>query len=226
MQPRPLAQFLCCVRPSPPISDHPLSTISNAQLFKDWDISADGLLSRDEFMRGVAQLGLSDASAAMALFDSWDLDGSSTIEFAKLNRVLRRGLDMRGVDEDLHIIETTSRRNWSRKNIDGASSMVVHQVAEPARRRPQQALHKSASSSLFPRLAAARTVREVPEHSSGRKLTITRASSLGVIHGKGIHDSPSRSPKARVPVDKATTTASGESAYFTVAHLFYSISQP
>ena len=26
------------MRPSPPISDHPLSTISNAQLFKDWDI--------------------------------------------------------------------------------------------------------------------------------------------------------------------------------------------
>ena len=92
---------------------------------------------------------MSDTSAALALFDSWDVDGSSTIELRKLNRVLRRGLDMRGVVESFSDIETTSRRNWSRKSVDGASRVVVHHLPDKIRGIPSTLLSEPVSQAAL-----------------------------------------------------------------------------
>ena len=49
-------------------------------LFRDWDVNGDGQVSRKEFITGVKLLGFPGGSAAASLFDSWDDDGSGTLE--------------------------------------------------------------------------------------------------------------------------------------------------
>jgi len=66
-------------------------------LFRDWDENADGLISKDEFVKAMAPLGLSVSRAEAAeLFDKFDPDGSGTIEFRELNQLLRRRVDVEG----------------------------------------------------------------------------------------------------------------------------------
>ena len=63
-------------------------------LFRDWDVDQSGTITRKEFCRSVAALGFLPAKGpeeVLALFDELDTDGSGTIEYAELNKVLRRG---------------------------------------------------------------------------------------------------------------------------------------
>ena len=46
-------------------------------LFRDWDFNGDGQLSRKEFLKGVAMMGLPGGEAAGQLFDTWDALPSS-----------------------------------------------------------------------------------------------------------------------------------------------------
>ena len=60
-------------------------------LFRDWDDNGDGLISKKEFRQAMPALGLNvDRSHADALFDSFDPDGSGTIEYHELNKLLRK----------------------------------------------------------------------------------------------------------------------------------------
>jgi Ca2+-binding EF-hand superfamily protein len=63
-------------------------------LFRDWDVDQSGTITRKEFCRSVAALGFLPAKGpeeVLALFNELDADGSGTIEYAELNKVLRRG---------------------------------------------------------------------------------------------------------------------------------------
>ena len=112
-------------------------------LFRDMDTNGDGVISKKEFIIGLEQLGLPGRQASAQLFDSWDVDGSGTIEFDELNKVLRRGQEMAGssalasgkgsmamaprvIHRPPYVVKITSRRNWSRKKVDGASDIVIH----------------------------------------------------------------------------------------------------
>ena len=136
-------------------------------LFKDWDTSGDGRVSRKEFVRGVGLLGFPGGEAAAHLFDEWDEDGSRTIEMRELNRVLRRGKDMSGVDgrRAVYSINTSSRRNWSRKRVDGASGVVLHV-------RPEEFKRGSRGKMLQARPPAS------PDHKSWR------AAGAALPHGR------------------------------------------
>ena len=65
-------------------------------LFRQLDENDDGVVSRQEFVDAFAVennlLQGSDVSArhAAELFDTWDADGSGSIEFKELERILRR----------------------------------------------------------------------------------------------------------------------------------------
>ena len=61
-------------------------------LFKKWDKDESGLVSRDEFERGLSKSGvqLRDADVVL-LFDFFDKDGSGTIDFYEMNEQLRVG---------------------------------------------------------------------------------------------------------------------------------------
>ena len=61
-------------------------------LFKQWDKDESGLVSRDEFARGLSKSGvqLRDADVTL-LFDFFDVDGSGTIDFYEMNEQLRVG---------------------------------------------------------------------------------------------------------------------------------------
>ena len=64
-------------------------------LFREWDEDQDGTVSKKEFRRAMPLLGLEVPRAEVdALFDSWDPDGSGSLEIPELNKVLRRGAEV------------------------------------------------------------------------------------------------------------------------------------
>ena len=74
------------------------SKLSNAwvrlcNVFKSWDHSGDGMVSRQEFIRGLAVLGVAISHADVAeLFTALDPDGSSQqLDFIELDALMKRG---------------------------------------------------------------------------------------------------------------------------------------
>jgi len=62
-------------------------------LFREWDEDGDGTVSKKEFRKAIIHLGLQVPPAtADELFDSFDLDGSGSVNFRELNSLLRRNL--------------------------------------------------------------------------------------------------------------------------------------
>ena len=62
------------------------------ELFREWDANGDGTITKNEFSRAMRQLGLQVTKAAIdKVFESFDPDGSGSIEFKELNRLVRRG---------------------------------------------------------------------------------------------------------------------------------------
>jgi Ca2+-binding EF-hand superfamily protein len=60
-------------------------------LFKRWDLNSDGKISRKEFARGTAELGMMHClpNEINVLFDVFDTDGSGEISFRELHQMLR-----------------------------------------------------------------------------------------------------------------------------------------
>jgi len=60
-------------------------------LFREWDVNGDGTVSKQEFREAMPQLGLrAPPSVVDAVFDEFDHGGDGSIEFAELNKLLRR----------------------------------------------------------------------------------------------------------------------------------------
>ena len=60
-------------------------------LLRDWDEDGNGLVDRDEFFKALPVLGIFVSKAdADELFGLFDTDGSGTIDYRELNRLLRR----------------------------------------------------------------------------------------------------------------------------------------
>mmetsp|Transcript_36996 Transcript_36996/g.92465 ORF Transcript_36996/g.92465 Transcript_36996/m.92465 type:complete len:382 (-) Transcript_36996:297-1442(-) len=54
-------------------------------LFAEWDVNGDGLISKKEWRKGVEAIGLkAPITEVNALFDSYDTDGSGTIELTEM----------------------------------------------------------------------------------------------------------------------------------------------
>ena len=63
-------------------------------LFHEWDVDGDGLITRAEFRKALNMLGVRASAPAMdALFDEFDVDGSGRINYHELHRQLRRRTD-------------------------------------------------------------------------------------------------------------------------------------
>jgi len=74
------------------LSDNAVRVID---LFRDWDENQDGLISKHEFAKAMAPLGIQvSKEEAGALFDAFDPDGSGAIEYRELDQLLRRRVDI------------------------------------------------------------------------------------------------------------------------------------
>jgi len=59
-------------------------------IFRAWDEDRDGLVSRKEFRKAIAVLGLEASREDIdAVFDSLDYDGSGCLDYAELKKALR-----------------------------------------------------------------------------------------------------------------------------------------
>ena len=62
------------------------------ELFRDWDSGAKGHVERAEFVRGVHQLGVQHSEVDIGrIFDTWDADGSGTLDYRELERAVKGG---------------------------------------------------------------------------------------------------------------------------------------
>jgi len=60
-------------------------------LFREWDENGDGEISRDEFRKAVASLGLTVPKKEVdILFDQWDSDGGGAIAYKEMTRILKK----------------------------------------------------------------------------------------------------------------------------------------
>ena len=65
-------------------------------LFRQIDVDGDGTITKKEFRNSLPQLGLSAPKKEFdILFDSFDPDGSGKIDYKELNKLLRRGNDIK-----------------------------------------------------------------------------------------------------------------------------------
>ena len=61
-------------------------------LFRDWDDDNSGMVSKEEFRRGMAEMGLKASTEEVdKVFDAFDPDGSGSVELKEFGRMLRRG---------------------------------------------------------------------------------------------------------------------------------------
>ena len=69
------------------------SWVRLCNVFKSWDDSGDGMVTRQEFIRGLAVLGVAASPADVAeLFTALDQDGSAQrLDFIELDALMRRG---------------------------------------------------------------------------------------------------------------------------------------
>ena len=60
-------------------------------LFREWDANGDGQISKKEFQKAMPLLGMDlPVKAINDLFDQYDPDKSGVMEFAELQKMLRR----------------------------------------------------------------------------------------------------------------------------------------
>ena len=94
-------------------------------LFRDWDEDGNGLVSRNEFFKGVAALGVRITRAeANELFDEFDTDGSGSIEYFELYKLLRQS--------SARFDRKTIRARRSPLSAKSASSHATCPFAKPA----------------------------------------------------------------------------------------------
>ena len=68
------------------------TTFVEIELFRELDADQSGAVSKREFRKGMKTLGLEVPKEDVnKLFDSWDPDGSGSLEFQELNKILKRG---------------------------------------------------------------------------------------------------------------------------------------
>ena len=61
-------------------------------LFREWDDDNSGMVSKEEFRRGMAEMGLKASIEEVdKVFDAFDPDGSGSVELQEFGRMLRRG---------------------------------------------------------------------------------------------------------------------------------------
>ena len=61
-------------------------------LFREWDDDNNGKVSKDEFTRGLKELGFEASDETIhEVFDTWDPDGSGVLELREVEKQLRRG---------------------------------------------------------------------------------------------------------------------------------------
>ena len=61
-------------------------------LFREWDDDNNGKVSKEEFTRGLKELGFEAGDEAIhEVFDTWDPDGSGVLELREVEKQLRRG---------------------------------------------------------------------------------------------------------------------------------------
>ena len=96
-------------------------------LFRDWDDDEDGKVSKKEFRKAMAALGLKvGRKDADALFDTFDPDGGGSIDYKELQKALKRRV---ALDPSLQAgavkIELSAKNKSSKDKIVSAGGKVV-----------------------------------------------------------------------------------------------------
>jgi hypothetical protein len=109
-------------------------------LFRDWDDDGDGVVTRKEFHKAMADLGFNVPKAEIdALFTEWDPDGSGSLDHKELTKRLRAGsavkLDARLLDVDAlearRVAEEEARRKLAEAEAAALAADMAPDEPEP-----------------------------------------------------------------------------------------------
>ena len=111
-----------------------------AQLFHRWDTNHDGVVGEKEFERAVLHLGLTTRGAdARLLFSQFDADGSGSITYHELRKILTKEEDATDIRKNpaqrtlcAGVAPTLGNRNAPRRNFIDIPSPVprlLHAIA-------------------------------------------------------------------------------------------------
>ena len=116
------------------------------ELFQAWDEDQDGKVSKREFRRAVKLLGLSASKEDVdGLFDSFDPDGSGTIEFKEINAMLRTREEKKPLPVVPKLLGNTSKWGASVARVVVGNRMDAEKDSVA---RLREALKKNASSVI------------------------------------------------------------------------------
>lgn len=83
---------------------------SVSRLLREWDADGDGEISKVEFVKGMAAMGINLSSYEVdEVFSVYDRDGGGTIDFAELHRFLRSGHDHQ-LHSKMYALSTVKKR--------------------------------------------------------------------------------------------------------------------
>ena len=69
-----------------------MNAVRVSELFREWDDDQTGKLSREEFTRGLRELGFEAGDEAIhEVFDTWDRNGSGVLELREVEKQLGQG---------------------------------------------------------------------------------------------------------------------------------------
>jgi hypothetical protein len=173
-------------------------------LFREWDTNNDGSICKREFRAAISRIGSTangpfPREAVDALFDSMDSDFNGKLEYADLNRKLRRGASIKIDDKLLPSNHASSVAHVESGPTNKAKRAPAHAHVPPAHGRSEGQVAPVAPPSSSSSWSTARLVRSQSTEVMEEARTSDDARRKGAIPIAGNSAARARSPPREPP---------------------------
>ena len=152
-------------------------------VFRDFDTTQNGLISKAEFRAGLQELGYGgEPSAITALFKEWDADGSGAISLVELSKILRRGgnIQIKSLEAAAH----THAQEKQRQVLKQAAG-IANRVNSTLQRRSKEQFQRRSKEKTEGTAALDRDQEKLLKRLASKKEKLLKNLSMWDANGDG-----------------------------------------